>query len=169
MYTIIQNILLPGEWFPKLIMLLSIKYLTFDITFGSTYYNKSFHWKDEKGDTEEEQKSRSETSQHAKKLLPVLCLAFVWQICSPRNWNVHVRCPNVFVTVHLPLDNMSKNFEREVVMVVILVDGFASLRDIHFTMRSRSNNARNSHNLSKYVSCLGFHQDVKICSIFQKR
>ena len=156
-------------------MLLSIKYLTFDITFGSTYYNKSFFNEktSEKGNHgRRTRSSRNETSQHAKKtfsLFQVLCLAFVWQICSPRNWNVHVRCPNVFVTVHLPLDNMSKNFEREVVILVILVDGFASLRDIHFTMRSRSNNARNSHNLSKYVSCLGFHQDVKICSIFQKR
>ena len=39
--------------------------------------------------------------------------SFVFSVCltdlfPSRNWNVHVRCPNVFVTVHLPLDNMSK-------------------------------------------------------------
>ena len=96
-------------------MLLSIKYLTFDITFGSTYYNKSFFNEktSKKGNhgrrTEQQQKRNVTTCKEKFFGIP----SFVFSICltdlfPSRNWNVHVRCPNVFVTVHLPLDNMSK-------------------------------------------------------------
>ena len=96
-------------------MLLSIKYLTFDITFGSRYYNKSFFNEktSKKGSCgrrmEQQQKRNVTTCKENFFGIP----SFVFSVCltdlfPSRNWNVHVRCPNVFVTVHLPLDNMSK-------------------------------------------------------------
>ena len=122
-----------------------------------------FQWKDiEEREPRKDNGGAAETKRHNMQRKLFVIPSFVFSVCltdlfPSQNWNVHVRCPNVFVTVHLPLDNMSKT-----VRVVTTINHY------YFGWGRRANDdLRWKIYFSGVGQMLEFAQSIKTCFLLR--